>query len=339
MNQHWLLLTHGNPLGTVKKFLRDLFHEAQLEGLLVPALVEGSKGMHVTPRLLRNPEELSDTAPFVPFMPVNSAGMLPPLAHQYPGEKLGVVLRACEMRALTEMAEREIFDMNAFVLIGVDCLGTFQIPEEAWWDNLEQVTNKVLQFARQGGIAAYRNRPACQMCPSPMVDVADLSIGVLGMPAQQFIIVTAQDEATSRKFHLKRITDGVASPAILEQREKIRSSTEGRHERARARIIGALEDELAMTVDDLVAHLADCEICKDNLEACPICTHGERIFTADGSVDRDAVIRWLSSCAGCGMCEQRDPEHLPLSAIFGRLQHELTELIKEDDPDFAPLLT
>jgi Na+-translocating ferredoxin:NAD+ oxidoreductase RnfC subunit len=35
------------------------------------------------------------------------------------------------------------------------------------------------------------------------------------------------------------------------------------------------------------------------------------------------------SCAGCGMCEQTCPHHLPLSAIF---HHIKAQLVEPDNP-------
>jgi Fe-S oxidoreductase len=34
-------------------------------------------------------------------------------------------------------------------------------------------------------------------------------------------------------------------------------------------------------------------------------------------------MRWMLSCAGCGMCEQACTQHLPLSTIFGHIREQL----------------
>jgi predicted aldo/keto reductase-like oxidoreductase len=48
-----------------------------------------------------------------------------------------------------------------------------------------------------------------------------------------------------------------------------------------------------------------------------------------GRYCREDVINWLASCAGCGMCEQSCPQHLPLSAIFTHVKQQLQQALAE----------
>ena len=45
----------------------------------------------------------------------------------------------------------------------------------------------------------------------------------------------------------------------------------------------------------------------------------------DDNYARADVMRWLISCAGCGICEQSCPDHLPLSSIFGFIREQLKQ--------------
>ncbi|MBL6966425.1 MAG: 4Fe-4S dicluster domain-containing protein, partial [Anaerolineales bacterium] len=44
-----------------------------------------------------------------------------------------------------------------------------------------------------------------------------------------------------------------------------------------------------------------------------------------GHLIESEAMRWLISCAGCGMCEQACPQHLPLSIIFNHIQSQLAD--------------
>jgi Fe-S oxidoreductase len=44
---------------------------------------------------------------------------------------------------------------------------------------------------------------------------------------------------------------------------------------------------------------------------------------------REDVASWLASCAGCGMCEQSCPSHLPLSIIFTNVKQKVKEALKD----------
>jgi len=71
-------------------------------------------------------------------------------------------LRPCEMRALNEMAARGAVKRGDVLAVCTDCLGTFPADEFAWRTERSSkgLTKDTLQFAPQGGISAYRYRPA-----------------------------------------------------------------------------------------------------------------------------------------------------------------------------------
>jgi Fe-S oxidoreductase len=64
-----------------------------------------------------------------------------------------------------------------------------------------------------------------------------------------------------------------------------------------------------------------CQLCMDN---CPICAVN---FPREegGRFNREDIAGWLVSCAGCGMCEQACPNHLPLSIIFTHMKAYLKQ--------------
>lgn len=324
MKTYFILRTHDDPLGAVRGFLGALFERARLDQLLVP--LSAPETEQVGPQGVTKPEQLAAAAPFAPLMAVNAATLVAAARGKARSRRIGAVLRPCEVRALTAMAERESFDLGPFFLIGVDCLGTLPL-EGGGWGDADDLARHAMQFARQGGVAMYRCRPACQMCVSPLVDPAavDVSIGLLGLPVRQFVFVGAGEELAA-SLGLKDLTDGRAEAAYLTQRRAMGDMLLRRRERTRQRMVEALGTDLAMDVDELIAHLTHCQPCRECLDACPVCGGAETLFTPDGVLSREAVVNWLTSCAGCGMCEQACPDHLPLAAIFGRISRELNAL-------------
>jgi ferredoxin len=237
------------------------------------------------------------------------------------------------------------------LVVGVDCLGTFPAEDYAWRAETmagpEGLTRQSLQFARQGGVLAYRNRLACQMCAAPTPGAgADVSIGTLGLPVRRTLLITARDAATAERLHLARITDGEALPGLVRQHEQMRAVVAGRRERARQRITQALPPGLPASVPALAEHLAACAPCRQCLDACPLYAghlgpqahydpgfhdrgRGLWGFAAPSALQPDAnggavagLSRWLAACVECGMCEAACPRRLPLTAIFARLRRE-----------------
>jgi formate dehydrogenase (coenzyme F420) beta subunit len=330
---HWMKKTHGDPIGSLQGLLADIWVRAGLDGMLVPnqKLLEGG----TEPRLLHSPDGLKGVNPFKPLMTVNAASLIPVYLRNYPDQKLAAVLRPCEMRALIEMAKHDGFDPERVLTIAVDCLGTFPPDEYAWRaerkGSSEKLSQDSLRFARQGGIQAYRYRPACQFCVAPDAQGADINIGVLGLPVRQLLTVTVANGWSAERIDWQGITDGLAEETILAQREKLVARLSLRHRRTRERVLAGLSSSLPQDVDALIEQFEGCGACQMCMQACPICSVDFPRPGEDQKYLRQDVLRWLVSCAGCGMCEQACPKSQPLSAVFARIQDELTRVL-----DYSP---
>lgn len=323
MTTQWMRHTGGDVLGTVQQFIGDLWTQAGLKNIFAPVRAPEATG--VQPRLVDDPRLLTEVDPFEPLMTVNAATLISGLARVPQHAPFGAVVRPCEVRALNELARRGEFPREHVVMIGVDCLGTFSEEDYAWRVEKfgpERLTREALQFAPQGGVALYRDRLACQTCAGPMPEMADVSLGMLGLHTRQFILVTARDEAMGERLHLSAITDGAASPELIAQHEAMRATLIERRSRTRERIMRLLSNDLPQHISELKAHLADCAPCQQCLEACPLYAvefspHGNGHAT-------ERLSHWLAACVECGMCEQACPKHLPLTTIFERIRLELS---------------
>jgi formate dehydrogenase subunit beta len=129
MGNHWMLDTHGDPLGAVRRLAFSLWQQARLDGMLVP--LSDIHEVSTRPCLLE-PSGLAEFNPFRPLMTINDARLIPGMLKDHPHERLGVVVRACEMRALAEMAKRGAVNLEHLLTISVDCLGTFPVNDIRW---------------------------------------------------------------------------------------------------------------------------------------------------------------------------------------------------------------
>ncbi len=326
MTTHWMLKTQGDPLATARQFLRDLFHTADLSAMLVPLRMDDPTC--VEPHIIDSPAQLGDADPFAPSMALNAARLVTLARQSHPEQQFAAVLRPCEIRALFAVGQRADISFDCLLIVGVDCVGTFSREDLAWRGSIDRLTREALQFARQGGVAGYRYRPACQMCVEPMPSRADLTIDLLGMAARQMVMIGARDEALATQVALADITDGPAPPDIVAQHERVQTALTRRHQRTRQRLQQALSTDLTMSIDALVDHLAGCQPCQKCLEACVIYTTDQKLAPGQ-PLTHERVMSWLASCAGCGMCEQACPEHLPLASIFSRLHDELQAILDE----------
>ena len=307
----WILNTHGDPLGALQNFLKAVWEKAGLEALIVSA------NGHL---VIDSPEELDEVNPFRPVMRINTARLIPQIVEQRAGQKVGVILRPCELRALDELSRRNVVDEESLLTICVDCLGTYSTEDYGWradrMGSSRGLTKEALKFAMQGGINTYRYRPACQMCPNPGATEAEINIGVLGLPVRQNLLVTTADG----RLDWKALTDGAADEALRLKHEQMLAKIRERGEETRERLLTSMDAALPHNVDDLIEQFQACEDCQACIDVCPICAVDHPRRAADGRYDREDLIDWLLSCAGCGMCEQACPKHIPLSAIFAHIR-------------------
>jgi formate dehydrogenase subunit beta len=328
LTSKWLLKTHGDPLAAVQHFLREVYRTGGLDALLVPVLT--GEPVTVEPQIINDPAQITRADPFAPLMTINAARLVADHLQAHPQQRLGAVLRACEIRALREVAGRAQLDLGPVLVVGVDCVGTFSAEDFAWRGSLDQLTREALQFARQGSVAAFRYRPACQTCTEPMPEAIGLTVDLLGLPARQAIVITARDTALAGALSFAEITDGPAPEPLVSQHERMRAALHDRRDRARQRIHEKLATDLSTDVDALVAHLNGCAPCRKCLDVCPIASNDPLL--REGKFTHETVTGWLASCAGCGMCEETCPEHLPLAHIFARLRDELAAALEDVEP-------
>jgi formate dehydrogenase (coenzyme F420) beta subunit len=336
MNIQRIVHTHGDPLGTVRSFLRAVWDQGRLDGMLVAAgytqPAASQAGLVEQARLIEQAGLIDEVNPFSPLMTENLARELPRLIGEQSGKRLGVLLRPCELRALVEVAKHTPVNLENLLTVCVDCLGTLPGEDFKWRaeraESTDELSNEVLQFARQGGILDYRHRMACQMCAMPGAQLADLNINLLGLPVRQHILVQARDAGTADRLHLDQITDGEAGSELADQHEHALAQLAERRQRTLERVVKNLAEDQPHDLETLIAQLEQCGECQDCMAACPICTADFPERGEDGHFTRKGMVRWLVSCAGCGMCEQACSSQLPLATIFSLIREQLDEELR-----------
>jgi formate dehydrogenase subunit beta len=321
----WIVPTHGDPLGSMQDFIIEVWQESDLGALLV------SQEDNRQATLLEHPDQVKQVNPFKPVMAANIAKQVPALVNAEPERRLGVLLRPCEARALSTKVKVEGFPSENLVTISADCLGTYPVDDYRWRHERsgaeEKMEHESLQFARQGGIAAYRYRSACQLCTAPDAHAADINIGVIGLPVRQEFLVSAT-QGTLDRLGLERLTGLPFEPDLAAQRQRTLGKLIQNRLQTREHILEGLSEILPGDLDALIEQLDSCGDCRACLSTCPVCTTEFPRQSLEGGYHRQDVLHWLVSCAGCGMCEQTCPKHIPLCTIFSYIRERLAEDLK-----------
>ena len=172
-------------------FLKSLIEKGVVEDIIVPKALPSGEGVVQT--LIRDAHMLGGGCALSPTMPVQSARVVSNLSIKNLGKKVGAVMKSCEIRAIVELTKFLQVKLDNLYLIGIDCPGTFEVPDYAKMvqegKGGEKLTKELLKGMERGDVAApagYAFRAACQMCEYP-VPQADIVFKLYGYPTDQEI--------------------------------------------------------------------------------------------------------------------------------------------------------
>jgi len=347
-------------------FLRGLLEKGIVDALLVPQ--RAPAGDNVVQTLFTDPAKLENVDPIAPVLPVNSAKLVSDLTETGAVGWLGVVLRSCEVRALIELVKLKQASLDNVVLIGVDCLGTYEMNDyaELAAGGNGHLSTDLLAQAKGGHLAPHEGhqfRVACQMCEYPVPQGVDLALGLIGLDTAKEILITASDEL-AEKLELNR--ERVAADLPPEDFGELSRAVGGDRGGAVDRLVTertAERDrrfaEFRQRVADMPSLLAEfsrCIRCHNCMVVCPLCYCKECIFrTATFDHASAQYFRWANrkgsirmptdtlifqltrlnhmatSCVGCGLCESACPNDLPVATIFRAVGEKVQALF-----DYVP---
>jgi len=331
-----------DPIETLRVFFRDLLEKEIVEALLIPKKLPANDGYCQT--LIRNPKMLVDVNPLAPTLPVQSARIVSHLAITDPGCKIGAVLKSCEIRAVIELVKFLQVKLDRLILIGVDCLGSYEPSDYARMSRERgegfSITGGLLKGAHEGKIEpedGYDLRLACQICEYPNPENADIVIGLFGHdPAREMFIQLRDHLGTELdKKGIVATAEG-GSPSRDQVIERL---TEERIKR-RDEVLDAFRSG-TKSLGDLMDTLSTCIRCHNCMVACPICYCKECVFRTPTLEHKgDQFLRWadrkggmrmptdtllfhlirlshmVTSCIGCGLCDSACPNGLPVATLF-----------------------
>jgi formate dehydrogenase subunit beta len=334
-----------NPEESITLFLKSLLEQQLVEVLLVPK--DTSSKETVVQTLIAEPEKLEEINPIAPVMPVNSAIIVSKLTKVTASQKkVGILVKSCEIRALIELTKLKQAAMDNLFIIGIDCLGTYSVNEYKKMASQGKVPTAELLDLTKNHKEIPNLRLGCTVCEYPVPQNTDLTIGVFGLDFEKHILVQANTkigEEVVEKLGLKEF-DKIeerekAVSQIIEERKK---KAEELAEKTRKEVCG---------LDNLISLFTTCIGCHNCMKVCPICYCKECLFeSATFEFESERYFRWvekkkvmrmpkdtmlfhmgrmnhmLTSCVGCGMCEQGCPSNIELLKIFKMVGTEVQKI-------------
>jgi formate dehydrogenase subunit beta len=319
----------------MRGFLKRLLEAGVVDAILAP--LETPSGT-LTPTLVADPTLLDAADPLAPLMGLNAARVVGAVSIRQPRGRIAAVLRPCELRALVELVKLQQASLDDLVTIGVDCVGTYDVPryleikkQEAgsrmWSDLYHNLTSNL-----QSPISNLRD--ACLMCEKPHAEGAAITLELFGADVDAGIPVSLPDEM-AEKLGLGDLSPNPSPERRGELTEKVVAARTGVRDARFAEIRQRLEKE------GIEGVFAACVRCHNCMTVCPICYCKTCLFKS-GVFDHEPMqyVNWARrkgatrlpadtmlfhltrlnhmalSCIGCGMCTSGCPAELPVGLVF-----------------------
>lgn len=348
-----LKVSEGKTEEAIKGFLKSLLEKGVIEALLIPKRLPSGDGFAQT--LIHDPEKMDGACALSLTMPVQSAKVASHLSIKNLNKKVAAVLKACEIRAIVELAKFLQVKLDNLFLIGVDCPGTFEVSDYSKMiqegKEGEKLTVEILKGMERGEAVppqGYTLRPACEMCEYP-VPKADIHIKLFGYKTDEEVGLEI-GEKLEKELEEKGILSfsGDEPSSRKEIVDKVVTERVKKRDAAFQEFSGGVKN-----LQSFLDRFSTCIRCHNCMVACPICYCKECVFrTAIFEHEGDQFLRWadrkggirmptdtlifhlirmshmVTSCIGCGLCDSACPSRLPVATLFRSVGDKIQKMFK-----------
>lgn len=278
--------------------------------------------------LATSQEMLNDTDPLIPYFPGNAANFIKSLTKiAPPSNKILVILRPCEMRAVVELVKLAQIKNENLIFLVHDCPGT--IPRRNFLLGGTIPTDD--EFLKKDNFSEIRE--ICKICQFPRHDIAD--IGFLTFEENTPFVAYSEIG--------RELLNGLGIEYLERPLDKGIDKVENDRKIERENFCKTF-NERYYGIDNLMETFASCVNCHNCMSNCPICICHECFFESEAvDFEGDAwleisnrkgglraptdtmlfhlgrMAHMTTSCVSCGACEEVCPQNIPVGVIFSRV--------------------
>ncbi len=258
-------------------------------------------------------------------------------------EKVGLIARPCDTRALIELAKIKQVNLKNLFIVGIEDRG--MLPKAAREmrsikdiDPTKIIKEKVgdnglIVKLDDGSIKELRLTVAenCLRCYRKIPIVADLTVSDLGIPIDsEEIILKVYSDKGNEILEKSGIAKKELPNNIKKDHENIYNQI---IEKAKDKRAKDLEEWDKLPQDEKIAELLKCTMCNTCIRGCPVCYCVDCILQKkrkDKTIDKvtyqlTRIAHDADRCVECGNCDNNCPQNLPLSLYFQSLNEAFKE--------------
>lgn len=356
----------GECGGAVTALLKFALESKKVDAVLTVKARNGNRYDGI-PVLITDLAKVTETAGALHFASPNIARFLKEYLDGAANQKIAVVCKPCDAKAIIELVKRTQINLDNLLIIGLNCTGTLPaakgkliVAEEFGVDpanvvgedieegkliiRLNDGTEKEKDL-RELEEKGYGRRDNCRRCETNVPTMADLACGKWGTKDKKttFIEVCSDkgsdfiDEAVKAGNISVEKADGAAIETRKKKDEAAAAEARYWQERDFTRF---KEMSTAERFDYWFGQFNQCIKCFGCRDACPICyckdcsLEADRGMVLGGEVPPDVMFPMIrashvmDSCVNCGQCQDACPMELPLSLLIFMLNRELARIFK-----------
>lgn len=347
--------------GAVTSLLKFALESKRVDSVLAIKARDGNRYNGI-PALITEPEEVVETAGSLHCSSPNIARFLKEYLNGAFDQKIAVIAKPCDAKAIIELAKRNQVNLDNLLLVGLNCTGTLpsakakemlrkefevdpaDVVAEDIDDNKLTITLKdgtekerdLAELEEKG----YGRRENCRRCETNIPVMADIACGKWGVRDKNTTFVEVCSEKGSDFIEAAIEADYIKA----EQPSDDAIETRRRKDKAAAGLARQWQEKDFASLKEMspaekfnywfeqFSHCIKCYGCRD---ACPICyckdcfLEADRGYVPPGEVPPDIlfplvrVTHVMDSCVNCGQCQDACTMELPLSRLIFMLSREL----------------
>jgi formate dehydrogenase subunit beta len=352
--------------GVVTSLLRFALESRKVDSVLAVKARDTNRYDGI-PVLIADPKKTVETAGTLHCTSPNIVRFLKEYLGGAFDQKIALVVKPCDAKAIIELAKRNQINLDTLLLIGVNCTGTLppakakkMFREEFGVDPADVVaediednrltirlkngtekTKDLAELERKG----YGRRENCRRCETNIPVMADVACGKWGTRDKNttFIEVCSERGAEFIGAAIEAGAIKVEQPRTddIEARRRKDEAARQSAQQWQNEDFGRLE---GVSAEDRfnywLGQFSRCIKCYGCRDACPICyckdcmLEADRGFVPPGKVPPDVMFPMvrishvMDSCVNCGQCQDACTMELPLSRLIFMLNKKLADIFK-----------
>jgi len=261
-------------------------------------------------------------------------------------EKVGLIARPCDTRALIELAKIKQINLDNLFIIAFEDRGMVINASREMKKVKDVDPTKVVKekIGDKGLILKLDDGKTkevdlniaenCTRCIRKIPVVADLGISDLGVPidSEDVILKVYSDKGADLVEKSKIAKKDLPTDIKTAHTEKIKELKE----KALAKRAKDLEEWDKLPQEEKIVKLQECTMCDMCIRGCPVCYCVDCILQKkrkDKIINKETyqltrIAHVADRCVECGNCDNNCPQHLPLSLYFQSLNEAFKEKFK-----------